>query len=808
MTLFVTWFLFPLVLAALAIGCGLLVERIAGINLPGVLLPATGVALIIVVAQFFTLDGGLAELITPVTVALAVVGFGLSLPVIDRGVAWWAVIAAVAVFAVYAAPIVLSGEATFAGYIKLDDTATWMTLTDRVMEHGRSLRGLPPSTYEATLAFNLGAGYPVGVFLPLGVATGARRTGRRLGDPALHGVHGGAAGARCVVDHRATRKVAAPPRAGGLPRRPVGSALRLLPLGRDQGDGRRRVRDLDRGDGGVRHPRAGVATTARAAGGDERGADRGPERRRRSLAGAAPSGRAGRVHPAPRLGRGSVRAAVFAAATVVMCLPVIIPGGLLPPTSSPLTSETALGNLYHPLTAFQLFGIWPTGDFRADPHQLTTTYILIGVVAIAALIGIALAVRAKSWALVLYLGAAIFAALAIFVIGSPWVGGKALATASPAIPIVAAAGGVALFAGGRHVEGAVLIAVLAVGVLWSNALAYRDVNLAPRPQLAELETIAGIVGDQGPTLMTEYQPYGVRHFLREAAPEGASELRRRVVPLVGSGPCPANATRSTPGGPCSLRKGYTADIDQFQLEGILTYRTLVLRRGPGGSRPPSPYRLVYEGKYYDAWQRPVGSTQLVVDHLGLGTVTDPAAVPRCAQVHRLARRAGPNGTLATVSRDPVVVVPLSQTQHPAAWDSPSYTSALLPQTPGTLTARVQVPQSGDYTIYLGGSVRPQVDLSVDGKQVSSSRQFLNNYGEYVGLGSTNLTAGSHTISITFHGSDLHPGSGGTVDPIGPLALTDQDAANTKVSYFPTSQASQLCGQRWDWIEAVQGASGQ
>ena len=44
-----------------------------------------------------------------------------------------------------------------------------MALTDRVMEHGRSLSGLPPSSYEATLAFNLGSGYPVGAFLPLGI---------------------------------------------------------------------------------------------------------------------------------------------------------------------------------------------------------------------------------------------------------------------------------------------------------------------------------------------------------------------------------------------------------------------------------------------------------------------------------------------------------------------------------------------------------------------------------------------------------------------------------------------------------------
>ena len=67
--------------------------------------------------------------------------------------------------------MVLSGQATFAGYIKLDDTATWLAMTDRVMEHGRSVDGLAPSTYELTLENYLATGYPVGSFLPLGVGS-------------------------------------------------------------------------------------------------------------------------------------------------------------------------------------------------------------------------------------------------------------------------------------------------------------------------------------------------------------------------------------------------------------------------------------------------------------------------------------------------------------------------------------------------------------------------------------------------------------------------------------------------------------
>jgi hypothetical protein len=790
LTLVITWFLFPLVVVALATGCGLLIERIAGINLPGALLPATGLALIIVVAQFFTLDGGLAELTTPITVALAVVGYGLSLPALSREIAWWAVIAAVAVFAIYAAPIVLSGQATFAGYIKLDDTATWMALTDRVMEHGRSLSGLPPSTYEATLAFNLGSGYPVGVFLPLGV-------GRALvGQDVAWVVQPYMALMGAILALGAwsiTEPLVKSPRLRALAAF-LGAQSALL-FGYYLWGG---IKEM--AAAALIVSIAGVAAFAIREWHSPR-----PLMPLALLSAAliAVLSGGGGVWLAPILvvvlvvfvrllgwAAAMIRAGAFAAATVVMCLPVIIPGGLLPPTSSPLTSETALGNLYHALDGFQLFGIWPTGDFRVDPSELTTTYVLIAVVAVAALVGLALAVRARSWALVMYLGAAIVASLTIYVIGSPWVGGKALATASPAIPIVAAAGGAALFARGRHVGGGVLVAVLAVGVLWSNALAYRDVSLAPRQQLAELETIAGVVGNTGPTLMTEYQPYGVRHFLRDAAPEGASELRRRHVPLLTGH---------------DLRKGMTADIDQFQLSAVLTYRTLVLRRGPGASRPPSPYGLIYRGKYYDVWQRPANSTRFVIDHLGLGTETDPSGVPKCSQVRDLARQAGPGGTLAAVSRDPVVVVPLAQTEHPAAWDSPQYQFALLPRTAGTLTTQVQIPRSGEYAVYLGGSIRPQVDLSVDGEVVGSVRQDLNNFGEYVPLAVTKLSADAHTISLTVHGSDLHPASGGVAEPIGPLAMTDQDAADTKVTYFPASQADQLCGRRWDWIEAVAGS---
>ena len=49
------------------------------------------------------------------------------------------------------------------------------------------------------------------------------------------------------------------------------------------------------------------------------------------------------------------------------------------------------------------------------------------------------------------------------------------------------AGAAALWARGHRLPAAIPLAAVAGGILWSNALAYQDVNLAPHGQLAELQ---------------------------------------------------------------------------------------------------------------------------------------------------------------------------------------------------------------------------------------------------------------------------------------------------------------------------------
>ena len=238
------WIVFPLVLALLSLGCGLLVERAAGGALPGALLLPLGLAALVVEADLATMSGATAQLAAPLAIALAVAGFGLAGGRLRRpGV--WATACGAGAFAAYAAPIVFSGQATFAGYITLDDTATWLALTDRVMDHGRTLSGLAPSTYQQVLDDYLSGGYPLGAFMPLGL--GGKLTGQDIAwlfQPTI-AFYGAMLALSIYAVDRAARLVASAARPRRLPRRAGSAPLCVLALERDQG-GRRRGDDRAR----------------------------------------------------------------------------------------------------------------------------------------------------------------------------------------------------------------------------------------------------------------------------------------------------------------------------------------------------------------------------------------------------------------------------------------------------------------------------------------------------------------------------------------------------------------------------------
>lgn len=840
--------MFPLVLGLVGFGCGALVERAAGRELPlSVRLPC-GVALTIGVLDLLTRSTSTVDAAIPAVCALAAGGLMFRPPwrwrARDR-----ASVAPAVVFAVYAAPIVLSGSATWAGYVKLDDTATWLALVDRTMSAGHTLAGLPTSTYGDTLAAYLTNGYPVGSFLPLGLGhallgtdiawltdpwmafTGAMlaMSLHRIADRALgHGApRWGAAviaavaaqpallygyylwggmkemtGAMLVAAFASTAPLVWERPYGEPQESPRGASLRSKvgrarvsdsqrETGRAQGAitqreaGRARPSNTNAFDRAVavRHVRAAIPAlvvvwgmlSALSGGGLVWLVPGG------ALALVALSQRNGPCLPSTRLlVRGAAAVAVVGGLAAYLALR---PGGFFATNRAVLTGGKELGNLLGPLRLRQIAGIWLSGDFRTTPSSTVLTDLPIVVAIVAALAGLVVAIRRGRAELTLYVLCSLTGALIVFQLASPWLGGKALATASPAIVLAALVG----CATATHLPLRALAALAGVaivtGVVWSNALGYHDAALAPHAQFAELEEIGERVAGEGPTLMSDYSPYGARHFLRESEAESASELRSRVDPLLSGRP---------------LEKATTADIDQFRTGPLLVYRTLVLRRSPVASRPPSPYTLKLRDRYWEVWQRPAQTGREVLRHLPLGDPAEPGGVPSCAAVRRLARTVGATRLIAAPATNPLVVG-AGGGSHPQSWSHGREYLSLKGE--GVANLRIAIPQAGRYELWLGGSMSGPVKLKIDGAEMGAARYELQEDGQYVPFGSIALGRGRYEVAISYDGGDWRPGAGGPAATVGPLVLR-REAPEAKLLDVPLEAARSLCGRTLDWVEAV------
>lgn len=790
----------------------------------------------------------LAELTTGVVTGLAAAGYvalftgGPRGPVRgfgDLGIRSefaWPVLAAVGVFFVFGAPVILSGEATFAGYVKLDDTSTWLAFADHVLAHGHSAAGLAPSSYEATVQINLEAGYPLGAFIPLGV--GHELTGQDsawLFQPYLALM----AAFMSLVFYELARPVIRDHRIraaaiffAAQPALLVGYAFW----------------------GGIKEVATALIVAILAAGAVGLAKDAKP----RSaivvpiLAGSALIGVMGAgglpwlaaimagtavlmgltIWSRRRAGKevsGLVKTMLVAGGialvgVVAIGLPTVFAAGqLFSPNQDALTkSSEEMGNLIRPLSLAQYPGPWPVGDFRIEPvSNLASllTSILVFATVVAAGFGVVASVARRAWGLLLLTFGTGLGSFLVWYVGSPWVQGKALATGSASFLILAMAGiGYLLNAGSKaEVEGegggeadrepegssrpfggipagglksiGAILLIVPCGILVSSALAYHEAWLAPQDQLAELSEIGDEFAGDGPALMTEYQAYGVRHFLRRLDAEGASELRRRVIPRIDG---------------AETEKGAWSDTDELVLDpaqqGVFTYRTLVLRRNPRQSRPPSPYELVWRGDYYDVWQRPEDfEASRVIAHKGFGSGFQPAAVPNCAAIQDVASQAGSSGAVVAAERAPNAVAELPE--FPADWVPDPVNKTLTPLSDGTATGTVTVPEAGRYKVWVGGSSRGKVSVELGGQSAGSARNLLNNNAQFIGLRELDLDAGELSVAMSYErGGALRPATGGYPFGIGPVVL--EPVGDPEIVRVSPGDAQKLCGRSLDWIEAV------
>jgi hypothetical protein len=795
------WLVYPLLLVAVGAGWGLIVEWVAGARLPAPLLPALGLCAL---AGALTLTSAtVPDLALTITVCGALGGVALrALAPVERGAERArgdapAFVAAGAAFALLAAPVVLTGAPAVSGYLRLDDTTTFLALGDWVLRHGHSTAGLPPSTYEAAIQLYLAGGYPVGSILPL-AATG-RLTGIDLiwlWMPFLAVLGGLLAAAVAVLTRplmadgrvRAVTAVTASCSAlllgyvlwGGI--KEIWTAAMAATLAAlvpwtlaalQQRRGTRLLRACVPGAVAV----LGLVCALSVAG----------------IVWAVPAVAALGCALAVARGHGR-RIPVVLAATLVAGLAIVPLLRLVPFVDSlshaPGSGPDWLGNLLRPIRFWQVGGIWPARDFRVAPVNGVATGLLLAAATAGAAWALWRATRLRAWGVLAYAGVLVSAAAVIIATDWAWGEGKALAIGSPVLLALAGAGAGQLLAGDqglwRRGAGAVVLGAMVIGVGWSYALAFQGTTLTPHDRHAELQRIGERFEGRGPTLATEFDPYAGRWFLRRMAPEVAGELRRRTVELSGGG---------------VLAKGASADIDRFAASALAPYRMLVTRRSPAASRPPAEFRRVWRGRWYEVWER--GGVRPAVAHVGLGGVVDPSAVPACSQVRRVARLAGPGGTVRAALTPSPAVAGFDAASPPAGWRALGGGS-LVPDGHGTGTARatVSVPAAGRYEVWVGGAFRGSAEAAVDGVRTGRLRHQLSYPGNWVPFGTADLSAGPHAVTVRLDGGGIHPGVHGIQRyAIGPVALRPA-TAGSRILVLPSSAAGALCGRRLDWIEAV------
>src|SRR6202022_3943011 len=103
-----------------------------------------------------------------------------------------------------------------------------------------------------------------------------------------------------------------------------------------------------------------------------------------------------------------------------------------------------------------------------------------------------------------------------------------------------------------------------------------------------------------------------------------------------------------------------SELDRRPPADLLPYPLIVTRRNPAASRPPSAYRLLWQGIYYQVWGRRRGAPAAIAD-VGLSG----SLAGQCARIQSLAGLARTDGAhLVAASSPELIPISLARVSHP------------------------------------------------------------------------------------------------------------------------------------------------
>ena len=317
--------------------------------------------------------------------------------------------------------------------------------------------------------------------------------------------------------------------------------------------------------------------------------------------------------------------------------------------------RSALGNLAHPLSWWEAFGVWSNPDFRYGERSGSAWWT--DVVVAFVILGVAWSIRQGRWMLPAAAGASSLIWVYSTHFESPYVSAKALVILSPVLLVLAAlplAERPRRVISGRWAISSSLAVVLWVGVADSDLQALRISAVGPTDHLVELRALREELHDE-PTLFLGNDDF----ILWELAgvPVTAPVIGGLTMPL-------------SPEKPWSY--GMALDIDSVTTSTINATDWLITTRDAAQSALPPQFHLVRTTADFELWRR-IG---VVSPRHTLGEGQNPGAIFECGS--RAARALLRAGGEAEVRAPPVTVpvggirpggtITVQLALKPGAWD--------------------------------------------------------------------------------------------------------------------------------------------
>ncbi len=785
------WILLPIIAVAIALGLSLAVERATGQELGSLRVPV-GLCCAVCLSLGVLWLGAPGWLAVAAVVLSALAGLVLGWRALRLDPPGWLALGWLAAYVLHLAPVLLSGQPTWAGYNFVNDTATQLVLADHVVANGLAAPDVvrTSTTTEVVRAY-LTSGYPVGAHALLGTLGQLVPASLSAAYQPFIAVLAASSGL-CLA--YLVRRV-------GMST-PAAAAAGVLAVGAN-------LFYAYALQGNVKEIAFFMALTAAAATGREVIASERPLAA--SVAAAvcfAAAFEAYSVAAAPYLlalgvvlcatGLWGHRAslarlvgagAALGAGALLLAIPALSRAFTFNQVASSTFSgegkDIGLGHLLRPLEAIQVAGVWLVGDYRVpvpESRELITTAFVV-VIAALIVVGAWWAQGRREPAPLILTVVTLAAAAYLVPRVSPYAGGKVLALASPVAVMGGCLGAWAL-AIRWPAAGAAAAAVMATGILWSDALAYHDVKLAPIDRMEALEQVGEHFSDtRGLVLYNEPEEFA-KVFSGGARVNGASEAIT-----------PKHVELRAP-------QGFQAlyfDLDEQLPESLQEYAGIVKRRSPSASRPPSNFRLTFTNDWYEAWRRDPRAPR-VLEHLPLQEIHSATRVPACSDVLALAKRAAAGDRLVAARRKAMPRLNTVTARRSVPWaPHPYLPEKVTTPTPGTAAKRVVVKNPGRYRAWVAGSFTRPIEVYLDGRRVGAA-EGVNNLGQWLPAGTVELEAGPHRLALLRGGGNLKPGDGYSGE-LGPLVLEPLERPTSLVELRP-KDAGRLCGRPWDWIELV------